>query len=77
MKNNRDIKVVYINTSLTFDKLVSIFKQAFRYNNKEKDNKEIKLDGNIPKITYDMEIGKWDIENKIDLEDNNKEKEIK
>lgn len=73
MENNKDIKVVYINTDITFDKLVSILKRMFRDDNRERDTKNIKLDKEIPKITYDMETGKWDIENKIDLEDNNKE----
>lgn len=72
MENNKDIKVVYMDTSLTFDKLVSMLKRIFR-NNRERDTKNIKLDKDIPKITYDMETGKWDIENKIDLEDNNRE----
>ena len=73
MENNKDIKVVYINTDITFDKLVSILKRMFRDDNRERDTKNIKLDKEIPKITYDMETGKWNIENKIDLEDNNKE----
>lgn len=76
MENNKDIKVVYIDTSLTFDKLVSILKRIFRDNNRERDTKNIKLDKDIPKITYDMETGKWDIENKRDLEDNNKKKKL-
>ena len=45
----------------------------FRDDNRERDIKNIKLDKDIPKITYDIETGKWNIENKIDLEDNNKE----
>ena len=54
-----------------------MIKRIFRNNNRERDTKNIKLNKDIPKITYDVETGKQNIENKIDLEDNNKEKEIK
>lgn len=49
MENNKDIKVVYINTGITFNKLVSMIKRIFRNNNREKDTKNIKLDKDISK----------------------------